>query len=100
MAVFAHYNLIGAFGLNSERLSQLLLCVEATYCFDPDEPNSYHTHVHAADVTLTVRGTLGASSRGPGAYVESKLLGSLEEAPERGPHGLARVCSWLVEPNS
>lgn len=55
MSTFAHYNLIGAFGLSVDRLSQLFLCVEATYCFNPSDPNSYHTHVHAADVTLTVR---------------------------------------------
>ncbi|CAN0192613.1 unnamed protein product, partial [Hapterophycus canaliculatus] len=54
MSAFSHYNLIGAFGLCVDRLSQLFLCVEASYCFDPDSPNSYHTHVHAADVTLTV----------------------------------------------
>ncbi|CAM9577773.1 unnamed protein product [Laminaria digitata] len=54
MSTFSHYNLIGAFGLSFDRLSQLFLCVEATYCFNPSDPNSYHTHVHAADVTLTV----------------------------------------------
>lgn len=55
MSALAHYNLIGAFGLSFERLSQFFLRVEATYCYEPDQPNSYHTHVHAADVTLTVR---------------------------------------------
>lgn len=55
MSSFTHYNLIGAFGLNVDRLSQMFLCIEASYCFDPDDPNTYHTHVHAADVTLTVR---------------------------------------------
>lgn len=58
MAAFAHYKLIGAFSLNIERLSQLLLCVESYYCFNPERPNTYHTHVHAADVTLTVRASL------------------------------------------
>lgn len=55
MSAFSHYNLIGAFGLSVDRLSQLFLRVEATYCFDPKNPNMYHTHVHAADVTQTVR---------------------------------------------
>ena len=55
MSAFTHYNLVGAFGLSVDRLSQMFLCVEASYCFDPEDPNTYHTHVHAADVTLTVR---------------------------------------------
>lgn len=54
MSSFMHYNLIGAFGLNVDRLSQMFLSIEASYCFDPANPNTYHTHVHAADVTLTV----------------------------------------------
>lgn len=54
MLAFSHYNIIGAFGLSVDRLSQLFLCVEATYCYTPEAPNTYHTHVHAADVTLTV----------------------------------------------
>lgn len=56
MSVFTHYNIVGAFGISLERLSPLFLCVENTYCFDPAKPNTYHTHVHAADVTLTVSG--------------------------------------------
>lgn len=55
MSTCAYYNLIGAFGMSVDRLSELFLCIEATYCYNPEEPNSYHTHVHAADVTLTVR---------------------------------------------
>ncbi|CAM9137263.1 unnamed protein product [Ectocarpus sp. 6 AP-2014] len=62
MSAFSHYNLIGAFGLSVDRLSQLFLCVEATYCFSPEKPNSYHTHVHAADVTLTVAHFLSVDS--------------------------------------
>ncbi|CBJ27187.1 conserved unknown protein [Ectocarpus siliculosus] len=62
MSAFSHYNLIGAFGLSVDRLSQLFLCVEATYCFSPEKPNSYHTHVHAADVTLTVSHFLSVDS--------------------------------------
>lgn len=54
MLAFSHYNIIGAFGLSVDRLSQLFLCVEASYCYTPEAPNTYHTHVHAADVTLTV----------------------------------------------
>lgn len=54
MSAFSHYNIIGAFGLSVERLSQMFLCVEASYCYTPEAPNTYHTHVHAADVTLTV----------------------------------------------
>lgn len=54
MSSLYHYNLIGAFGLSADRLSKLFLSVEATYCYDPKKPNIYHTHVHAADVTLAV----------------------------------------------
>ncbi|CAM9949111.1 unnamed protein product, partial [Choristocarpus tenellus] len=54
MAVFSHYNIIGTFSLSAERLSDMFSTVEASYCYRPDMPNSYHTHVHAADVTLTV----------------------------------------------
>eukprot|EP00903_Cladosiphon_okamuranus_P009663 g9194.t1 len=54
MLAFSHYNIIGAFGLSVDRLSQLFLCVESSYCYSPEAPNTYHTHVHAADVTLTV----------------------------------------------
>ncbi|CAM9907449.1 unnamed protein product, partial [Phaeothamnion confervicola] len=54
MAVCYHYNFVGALRLDAERLSALFCTLERSYCFDPDHPNPYHTHVHAADVTLTV----------------------------------------------
>lgn len=61
MLAFSHYNIIGAFGLSVDRLSEMFLSVEASYCYTPEAPNTYHTHVHAADVTLTA----SLYSRGP-----------------------------------
>lgn len=37
-----------------QKLSHFLMHVEHNNCFDPENPNPYHTSVHAADVTLTV----------------------------------------------
>lgn len=54
MSVFSHFNFIGAFNIGIDGFSAMLLHVEQTYCFDPEKPNRYHTHIHAADVTLTV----------------------------------------------
>ncbi|CAM9775040.1 unnamed protein product, partial [Chrysoparadoxa australica] len=59
MFVFNRYNFIGVFSIPPVKLNNFLVHVESNYCYNPAEPNPYHTSLHAADVTLTVAHVLG-----------------------------------------
>jgi len=53
MILCHYYNFVGLFQIDPKKLSALLVKAEKTYCFDPQNPNIYHNHRHAADVALT-----------------------------------------------
>ena len=53
MILFEHYKITDIFQIDSSKLSNFLLNLEDSYCYDKEAPNPYHNSVHAADVLQT-----------------------------------------------